>query len=59
MLWFKVFSPFSISLGASSEGLEVDLSLTGVSAGVIDCGLASSSEPGVEVRILGTPLRVC
>ena len=56
MLWFRVFSPFPIAVGASSEGLEVTLSLTGVSAGVLDCGLASSPEPGVEVRILGTPL---
>ena len=58
MLWFRVFSPFSIVLGASSEGLEVTLSLTGVSVGVLDCGLASSPEPGVEVLILGTPLRI-
>lgn len=58
MLWFRVFSPFSIALGASSEGLEVTLSLTGVSAGVFDCGLASSPESGVEARILGTPLSV-
>ena len=56
MLWFRVFSLFSIALRASSEGLEITLSLTGVSAGVVDCGLASSPEPGVEVRILGTPL---
>ena len=56
MLWFRVFSPFSIAVGVSSEGTEVTLSLTGVSAGVLGCGLASSPEPGVEVRILGTPL---
>ena len=59
MLWFRVFpSPFSIVLGASSEGLEIALSLSGGSAGVLDCGLASSPESGVEARILGTPLRV-
>ena len=58
MLWFRVFSPFSVALGASSEVLEITLSLTRVSVGVLDCGLASSPESGVEARILGTPLRV-
>ena len=58
MLWFRLFSPFSIALGASSEVLDNTCSMTGVSAGVLDCGLASSPESGVEVRILGTPLRV-
>ena len=58
MLWFRFFSPFSTASGASSEVLDDTWSLIGVSAGVLDCGLGSSSEPGVEVRILGTPLRV-
>lgn len=58
MFWFRFFSLFSITLGASSEVLEDIWSLTGVSAGVLDSGLASLPESGFDVRILGTPLRV-
>ena len=57
MLWLRRFSLFSTALAASSKGLEITVSLTGVSAGVLVCGLASSPEPDVEVWILGTPLR--
>ena len=36
LLWSRVFAPFSVALGASSDVLEGTWSLTGVSAGVLD-----------------------